>query len=72
MCFNIKGEEDMNYIITRSIVTIDETQVDSLYVLQKITDIDEITGEIFRTNIVMASKKRGDCVRHRKSLTGGK
>jgi hypothetical protein len=43
-----------------------------LYVLQKITDIDEITGEIFRTNIVMASKKRGDCVRHRKSLTGGK
>lgn len=61
----------MNYVITKSIVEI-EDRVDLMYVLQKIIDIDEITGEIFRTNIVMASKKRGDCVRHRKSLTGGK
>ena len=61
----------MNYIITKSIVET-EDRVDLMYVLQKITAIDEITGEIFSTNIIMASKKRGDCVRHRKSLTGGK
>jgi len=62
----------MEYIIARSIVIIDEYQVELLYVLKKITDMDDRTGEINKTNIIMASQKRGDCVKHRKSLTGGK
>ncbi len=62
----------MKYIITRSIVEVDEYQVEYLYVLQKITDMNEITGEINKSDIIMASQKRGDCVKYRKSLTGGK
>ena len=62
----------MTYIITRSIVEIDDYQIESMYVLKKVTDIDVRTGEVNKTNTIMASKKRGDCVKYRKSLTGGK
>ena len=48
----------MTYIITRSIVEIDDYQVDSMYVLKKVTDIDGRTGEINKTNTIMASKKK--------------
>ena len=62
----------MTYIITRSIVEIDDYQIESMYVLKKVTDIDVRTGEVNKTSTIMASKKRGDCVKYRKSLTGGK
>ncbi len=42
--------------------------------LERVKNINKTTGEVYNkdTDIIITSTKRGDCVRHRKSLTGGK
>jgi len=60
------------YRITKRIVEIDGLGVETMYVLERVTNVDETTGEVFSTDIIITSTKRGDCVKHRKSLTGGK
>lgn len=77
MCFSIKGVEDMKvelYRITKRIVEIDGLGVETMYVLERVKNVNETTGEVYNkdTDIIITSTKRGDCVKHRKSLTGGK
>lgn len=60
------------YRITKRIVEIDGLGVETMYVLERVKNVDKTTGEAFNTDIIITSTKRGDCVKHRKSLTGGK
>ena len=62
------------YRITKRIVEIDGLGVETMYVLERVKNINKTTGEVYNkdTDIIITSTKRGDCVRHRKSLTGGK
>ena len=61
------------YRITKRIVEIDGLGVETMYVLERVKNINKTTGEVYNkdTDIIITSTKRGDCVRHRKSLTGG-
>jgi len=62
------------YRITKRIVEIDGLGVETMYVLERVKNVNETTGEVYNkdTDIIITSTKRGDCVKHRKSLTGGK
>ena len=62
------------YRITKRIVEIDGLGVETMYVLERVKNVNETTGEVYNKDIdiIITSTKRGDCVKHRKSLTGGK